>query len=221
MDITTVQTLPSPSRDSDFNRPPLHPRAMARLPVGVVRPDGWLQHQLNLMCDGTVGHLDELSPFLNEDNGWLQPQKEYSGIADGPIKGGWEEIVYWIRGLYPLAILTENQMLLDKALKYIEAILASGDDDGYFGPKQNRNVVGNDGKVIPDLWPNMVSIDFLIFYYEVTEDPRVISVLTRFFRFCRDIPDNQFLAVANWSEYEEEMESLRGKVREWGWEIKG
>ena len=180
---------------------------MARLPLGTVRPDGWLKHQLNLMCNGTVGHLDELSPFLDDDNGWLQPKKDYTGATDANIKGGWEEAVYWIRGLYPLAVITDNTKLLDKALKYIEAILASGDDDGFYGARQNKKVMGNDGKAIPDLWPNMLVNDFLILYYEVTEDPRVISLLTNFFQFCRAIPENQFLAVAGWANYAEEMES--------------
>lgn len=207
MKISTVQTIPSSSKKPAFNKPPLHPRAMARLPLGVVHPDGWLKHQLDLMCEGTVGHLDELSPFMDEDNGWLQYKKDYRGTEDSRTKGGWEEVVYWIRGLYPLAIITGNRELLAKAMKYIEAILASSDAEGYFGPKQNKKVVGNDGRAIADLWPNMVAIDFLILYHDLTEDPRVIPLLTNFFRFCKDIPDDQFLAIGEWTEYAQEMES--------------
>ena len=207
MNITAAKSIPFASQSTDFNKPPLRPKAMARLPLGVVRPDGWLKHQLDLMCDGTVGHLDELSPFLDDDNGWLRYKKDYTGTEDAQVKGGWEEAVYWIRGLYPLAVITENGKLLDKALRYIETILESGDEDGYFGAKQNKRTVGKDGKAIADLWPNMVVIDFLILYYEVTKDHRVIPLLTEFFQFCRKIPDEQFLAVADWSNYAEEMES--------------
>ena len=65
MEIVPVREIPSSSRSFDFNRPPLHPKPMARLALGAVRPCGWLKGQLDLLCDGTVGHLDELSPFLD------------------------------------------------------------------------------------------------------------------------------------------------------------
>lgn len=212
MKITHVSTIQRETTSNDFNRLPLHPKAMARLPLGTVRPGGWLKHQLDLMCDGTVGHLDQLSPFLHKDNGWLNPTKEYSNTNQARYRGYWEEPVYWVRGLYPLAVLTGNSELLGKAREYIDAILASGDADGYFGPKINKKVVGNNGKSLPDLWPNMLAIDFLILFHEVTKDERVIHLLTDFFRYCRNIPDDQFLTAVDKqnyaTEYATEMETF-------------
>ena len=179
---------------------------MARLPLGVVRPRGWLQRQLELMRDGTVGHLDELSPFLTPDNGWLHPSRNYAGTEHERDRAGWEEQPYWVRGLYPLAVLTGSQSLLKKARAYIESILSSGDGDGYFGPLQNKARVGKNGTSLPDLFPNMLAIDFLIQYHEETGDPRVVPLLTGFFAFCRDLPEERFLAVAPWVGYEQELE---------------
>ena len=206
MEITHVNSIRPDNRSIDFNRPPLHPKAMARLPLGTVRPAGWLKHQLDLMRDGTVGHLDELSPFLQDDNGWLNPTKEYANREDAHYSGGWEEQVYWVRGLYPLAVLTGDAKLLAKALNYIDAILTSGDDDGYFGSKINKKVVGKNGKSLPDLWPNMLAIDFLILFHEVTGDDRVVQLLTSFFTYCKNLPDGQFLAAADQEDYAAEME---------------
>ena len=44
-----------------------------------------------------------------------------------------------------------------------------------------------------DLWPHMVMLDALIHHHEATADPRVIPLMTRFFEFCRELPDDQFL----------------------------
>ena len=151
--------------------------------------------------------LDELSPFLVEDNGWLHPTKDYAGTERERERdrSGWEEQPYWIRGLYPLGVLAGNQVVLEKALRYIEAILDSGDESGYFGPRQNKARVGKDGRTFPDLFPNMLAIDFLVQYHEVTSDDRVVALLSAYLAYCRDLPDDQFVAIAAWDGYEEQL----------------
>src|SRR5437879_13703609 len=57
------------------------------LPLGAIRPTGWLHDQLEIMRDGTTGHLDEVYGKLKNDNGWL------GGKGDG-----WEETPYWLDG---------------------------------------------------------------------------------------------------------------------------
>jgi hypothetical protein len=45
--------------------------AYHELPVGAIKPKGWLRHQLQIMRDGTTGHLDEVHLKIKNDNGWL------------------------------------------------------------------------------------------------------------------------------------------------------
>jgi hypothetical protein len=69
------------------NRPPLLASPFIRLPTGTVKPQGWMRKQLELQAEGFIGHMSEVSGFLNKnDNAWLKP--------DG--KGGcfWEEVPY-------------------------------------------------------------------------------------------------------------------------------
>lgn len=78
------------------NRPPLLPSPFIRLPTGTVKPQGWVRRQLELEAEGYIGHMGEVSGFLNKtDNAWLK--------ADG--KGGcfWEEVPYWLRGYTSMA----------------------------------------------------------------------------------------------------------------------
>ncbi|NLG51304.1 MAG: transcriptional initiation protein Tat [Chloroflexi bacterium] len=158
------------------------PEALTKLPLGSVRPAGWLKHQLDLMVDGMTGRLPELSRFLAPKNGWFGGDNE-----------GWEEQPYWLRGFHDLAVLTGDPRLLEIARQWIEAVIASQDEDGYFGARYHKRVVGQNGQAVTDLWPHMVMIDALINHYEHTKDPRIEPLLTRFFRFCQALPDDLFL----------------------------
>ena len=164
------------------NRPPLQANPLIKLPLGAVRPAGWLRHQLDLMADGMTGRLTEVSQFLAPDNGWFGTGKE-----------GWEEQPYWFRGFYSLARLTEDPRLVSEAARWIEAVLASQDADGYFGASAHKRVTGKNGQVVCDLWPHMVMLDAVIRHHEATGDARVIPFVTRFFVFCRELPEEQFI----------------------------
>lgn len=163
-------------------RAPLLPGRFAKLPLGSVKPHGWLRHQLDLMAEGQVGRLRELSLFLADDNGWF-----------GTDNDGWEEQPYWLRGFYDLGALTGNERIARESVRWIEAVFASEQPDGYFGPPCMKAIVGKNGAVICDLWPHMVMIDALRSHWEFTRDERVVSLLLRFFRFCAQLPEDRFI----------------------------
>lgn len=164
------------------NREPLLPSRFAKLPLGSVRPKGWIAHQLRLMADGQVGRLTELSKFLADDNGWF-----------GTANDGWEEQPYWLRGFYDLGVLSGVERIRKESLRWIEAVFATVQDDGYFGPPCMKEVTGKNGAVLCDLWPHMVMIDALRSHWEVTREQRVVDMLLNFFRFCRDLPEERFV----------------------------
>ena len=158
---------------------------MARLPLGDVRPEsGWLRGQLDLMNTGVTGRLPEYGPFFKPDrNGFLYPE----------TAAGWEEIPYWFRGFYPLAVLTGDKKHLELAQSYVEALFRSVQADGWFGPAYLKDSGEVDGVPTPDLFPHMMLLDTLILYFEYSSDERVLQLMNGFFRFCRDLPDNRFL----------------------------
>ena len=166
------------------NRCPLARNPLIKLPLGAVRPSGWLKHQLDLMAEGMTGRLMEVSGFLAPDNGWFGTDKE-----------GWEEQPYWLRGFYSLAHLTGETRLLTEATRWIEAVLGSQDADGYFGARVHKQVTGKNGQTVCDLWPHMVMLDAIIRHHEATGDPRIVPFMTRFFAFCRDLLDERFMPI--------------------------
>ncbi|MBQ4203971.1 MAG: glycoside hydrolase family 127 protein, partial [Thermoguttaceae bacterium] len=148
------------------NRAPLVPSPFLKLPLGSVEANGWLGRYLELQRDGLSGKLGELSKWLEKkDNAWLREGGKY----------GWEELPYWLRGYVDLAYLLRDEKMIAEAQIWIEAILASQREDGYFGP------ANPDGEKGCDLWPNMLVLFLMQSYYEYTRDERVIDFMSKYF----------------------------------------
>jgi len=181
-----VVNRPNTELANDFyvgNRPPLTPSPFMKLPIGAIEPQGWVRRQLELQADGFVGHLLEISRFLKkEDNAWLSPE----GKGHSP----WEEVPYWLKGFGDTGYVLGNQRIITEARQWIEAMIASQRDDGYFGPRSNLTRIR--GKTT-DLWPNMIALNVLQSYHEYSGDKRVLDLMTKYFRWQMTIPDEDFL----------------------------
>lgn len=169
-----VAAAVSAQPDTRFNRAPLQPRPYAELPIGAVKPAGWLNEQLVRMHDGMTGHLDSLYPqVMGPRNGWLG--------GDGDV---WERGPYWIDGLLPLAYILEDRRLIAKVQPWIEWALASQTADGNFGPVTDRPAEpGLQRDKARDWWPRMVVLKVLQQYHSATGDPRVLDFMGRYFRY--------------------------------------
>jgi hypothetical protein len=171
----------SPNRFYVANRTPLAPSPFVKLPIGSITPKGWLRHQLELEKDGMVGHLKEISPWLNfEKSAWAS--------KDGRGASGWEELPYWLKGFGDLGYVLKDEEVTKEARQWIEAVLSSQREDGWFGPR--ALLTGLDGK--PDLWPHMVMLNILQSYYEYTGDKRVIELMTRYMKWENQLPARAF-----------------------------
>lgn len=157
-----------------YNREPLAPTSLAKLPIGAIKPDGWLEQQLLLMAKGFVGQLHSVSNFLSDESGWLDPAKP-----------GWEELPYWLKGYGDMAYILGSRQMTRETDRWLDAIFASQQPDGYFGPEAN--------KANRDLWPNMVVLYALQSLYEARADERVIPFMTRYFRWQNSLPLDDLL----------------------------
>ena len=164
------------------NREPLLPSPFVKLPIGSIRPKGWLRRQLILMSEGMTGHLPELSKWCRfEGNAWASPK--------GQGEHGWEELPYWLKGFGDLGYVLGDDRIVKEARNWVEAILSSQEPDGYFGPRIN--------KVNDDLWPNMIVLDALRSFYEATGDGRILPFMTKYFRWQFSLP-KESLFPDNW-----------------------
>lgn len=156
------------------NRPPLLESRYMELPLGDIKAEGWLKLQLDAQRTGLTGHLDEYYPnVVGERNAWL------GGDGDA-----WERGPYWIDGLLPLAYILEDEELIAKANVWVEAILNSQKESGYFGPDTDRGPEpGLQRSNSHDWWPKMVALKIIKQHYMATQDERVIPFLDKYFRY--------------------------------------
>ena len=165
------------------NRAPLKPSPFVKLPIGHVEPRGWLCEVLVLEANGMTGHLPEISKWCKFDgNAWSS--------GDGHGHSPWEEMPYWLKGYGDLGYVLKDEKIMAETKKWVEGILASQREDGWFAPREL--LTREKGK--PDLWPPMIALNVLQSWHEATGDERVIPFMTKYFRWQTALKDEDFLA---------------------------
>jgi len=175
------------------NRYPLMQKPYMELPLGNIKAKGWLQEMLLRQRSGATSHMDKLYPqVMGERNGWL------GGDGDQ-----WERGPYWIDGLLPLAYLLEDKELQAKAQPWVEWALKSQKPDGFFGPEKDylyEPGVQRDNS--HDWWPRMVVLKILQQYYSATNDPRIISFMSNYFKYqLQTLPQKPLGNWTFWANY--------------------
>lgn len=187
----TVIPRPEASSSNRFytgNKSPLVPLRLLKLPIGSIKPQGWILKYLELQRDGLTGHLGEISAWLDKnDNAW------FSGNGQG--SHGWEEVPYWLKGYGDLGYILHDEKIIAETKSWLEKVFRSQTADGYFGPR----IIENDHQAnkgnTPDLWPNMIMLWTMQSYYEYSHDARVIPFMTKYFKWQTTVPDDQLLKL--------------------------
>jgi len=170
------------------NKAPLQPLNFIKLPIGSIKPKGWINRYLELQRDGLTGHLGEISAWLDKkDNAW------FSGNGTGDH--GWEEVPYWLKGYGDLGYVLGDQKIINETKLWLDKVFQSQRPDGYFGPGVVENEHQDNKGKTPDLWPNMIMLWCMQSYYEYSKDARVIPFMTKYFKWQTTVPDDKLLKI--------------------------
>lgn len=175
--LAPVEAADVPAAAPVKNRAPLAESAFYRLPLGAVRPKGWLLDQLRIQSEGISGHLGEFWPDVGSNSAWLGGSGE-----------GWERGPYYLDGLVPLAYLLNDPKLIANVRPWMEWTLTHQRTDGGIGPAKNQ-----------DWRPIMIMLKVLTQYQEATGDPRVIPVMEKYFAYQAGMLDS--LPLKSWAIY--------------------
>ncbi|MDI9546306.1 MAG: glycoside hydrolase family 127 protein [Chloroflexota bacterium] len=163
----------------------LRPPAFTPLPLGAVRPLGWLHNQLRLQADSLSGHLDEFWPDIKESR-WFGGEQE-----------GWERAPYWLDGVIPLAYLLDDERLKAKVARHVDYILAHQDEDGWLGPRQS--FIHATEQPAFDIWALFLALKMLVQVHDATGDERIPGAVERCLRLIDRHIDRQ--PLFNWGQF--------------------
>ena len=164
-----------------------------QLPIGAVRPEGWIKTTLEAWADGITGHIHE----YRSDTFWNTWDNRRHRVDAG---GGWavfEQQGYWADGLVQLAYILDDERLKDIADEFINKVLAGQNPDGYMGFLLD-DPYGNEGDiyVIDQICLALRS------YHSATGDPRIIPSMQKGFRHiyenCRPVRDKEGCLPLAW-----------------------
>ncbi len=148
-----------------------------------IKPRGWLKKQLEIQAAGLSGHLDQIWPDVR-DSAWIGGERE-----------GWERVPYWLDGFIPLAYLLEDEDMIARAKKYVDAILAGQQADGWLCP------CSEEARETYDTWALLLIGKVLVNYYECSQDARVPDALYRAFKNYYELLKNGKIHLFKWGKY--------------------
>ncbi len=189
--LASIVARPSTVISNSFyigNKAPLQPLYFIKLPVGSIKPGGWILKYLQLQRDDLTGHLDEISGWLDKtNNAW------FSGNGKGDH--GWEEVPYWLKGYGDLGYILKDKKIITETKLWLGKVFQSQQPNGYFGPRIIDDKHKNDVNAISDLWPNMIMLWCMQSYYEYSNDVRVIPFMTKYFKWQVTVPGSLMLKL--------------------------
>ena len=124
-------------------------------------PAGWLRRELEIQADGLSGNLDKIWPDIR-DSRWVGGDRE-----------GWERVPYWLDGFIPLAYLLDDRDKIARAKRYVDAIIAGQQEDGWLCPCTAEERAGY------DMWALFLIDKVLMLYYDCSGDERIPDVVKR------------------------------------------
>ena len=148
-----------------------------------IKPEGWLRRQLEIQAESLSGNLDKVWRDVR-DSAWI------GGDAEG-----WERVPYWLDGFIPLAYLLENEDMIARAKKYIDAILSYQKESGWICPCTEEEIPAYDS------WAVQLISKVLVVYYERSRDERVPEVLYRVMKNYHDLLASGTISLFKWGKY--------------------
>lgn len=133
----------------------LKPLVFTPFSTSEIKPQGWMRAQLILQAKGLSGNLDKVWPDVQASK-WIGGDRE-----------GWERVPYWLDGFIPLAYLLEDEDMIKRAKRYIDAILDGQSEDGWICP------CGKEERPRYDVWAAILICKVLVLYADCSGDPRI------------------------------------------------
>ncbi|KAI1485982.1 duf1680 domain-containing protein [Biscogniauxia mediterranea] len=163
-------------RDTVDIAQPIYPS----IPLGSIKPQGWLLDEIQLSADGLAGNLHDFYRFVQKSM-WLGGDSEYSTLH--------ESAPYWFNGLVPLAFTLGNSRLESQVSSFLDYILEHQADDGWLGPETTPQTRG--------LWGRCYILLGLIQYADADSEQtgRIVDAMHRYVELVHGMLQDNFTGL--------------------------
>ncbi|KAH8115214.1 hypothetical protein DFH11DRAFT_1726088 [Phellopilus nigrolimitatus] len=113
------------------------------LPLGAIKPAGWLHDQLMVQTNGLWGHEHDFYHYVSQTD-WLGGDSFYSNLEEGlsSITSDYPSLTrvdpagsYWFNAMVPNAVLVDSAEIQAKTQYFLDFVLENQDDTGWLGPE--------------------------------------------------------------------------------------
>lgn len=148
------------------------------IPLGSIKPQGWIRDQMQLMSDGLSGHLNDFYRFVSNST-WIGGALEYSSLDEA-----WP---YWFNAIVPLAYGIDDERLKKQVNTSIDYILSHQFADGWIGPESTPQT--------RFFWPRTLVLMGLTQFIEAEPNmaPQVLPHLYKFLNLSRVMLADDYL----------------------------
>ena len=156
------------TRDADgTGRSTGRPDSFEELPVGSVRPLGWILAEMQKQAAGITGHLTELYPPFT-GTAWTADETS-NKVRWTP----WEVRAYWCDGAMRCGILLGDADLVARAAELLQFTFSHPQPDGYLGPA----FLKTPGEY--HRWPHTVLFRAAMAWYDDTRNSDIVEKMSR------------------------------------------
>ncbi|CAA7269913.1 unnamed protein product [Cyclocybe aegerita] len=106
----------------------LAPLKYLTIPLGKIKPSGWLMDQLKVQTNGLAGHQHEFYAYVSQTD-WMGGNSYYSNLEEAGS--------YWFNAMVPNGILVNHTAINARASEFLSYVLSHQDSTGWLGPEVN------------------------------------------------------------------------------------
>lgn len=150
--------------------------AFERLPLGAIKPLGWIKAQLQRDLDhGFAGCLDQLTDHAAHDLFAHRIESSEQQVAwwDAETRGN------WLWGYVMMAHLTDSPTHIARVRQLLADLKATQDPDGYLGIYSHASRYDHGGGENGELWAQSRALLAMLAYYEFSGDVTYLDAVRR------------------------------------------
>ena len=145
------------------------------LAPGAVRPEGWLKLYLQKQAAQLGSQLDKIS--------WPFTSAYWAGEEAAESWWPWEQKAYWLDGATRLALVLNDEKLMEQAEKSLRYTLDHADRDGYLGPQFFKNPRPEFGGIVATdnfhRWPQTILFRAIAASYEAGRNTDALAAMQK------------------------------------------